>query len=255
MTYNIIGTGNTAWLFATKLYAAGYVCNGVYGRDINKATILANTIDTKPYLLKSGVPDNTDICILAISDNAITEVCSNLQFSDSTLIHTAGALSIDILSSAASKYGVLWPVYSITKDNLPDTKNIPIVFEASNPDVKQLLEEIGNSFTNNLYEADSQKRKWLHLTAVFSNNFTNHLFSIAEKICAEQDIPFSILLPIIQQTTYRLLNSSPFALQTGPAKRNDSKTQETHLDLLELNTHWQEVYRAISASIQEMYKK
>lgn len=255
MTYNIIGTGNTAWFFATKLYAAGHVCNGVYGRDINKATTLANTIDTKPYLLEIGVPDNADICILAVSDNAIMEVCSKLQFSDSILIHTAGALPIDILSNAALKYGVLWPVYSITKEQLPDTRNIPVVFEASDLDVRQTLYEIGRSFTDNLYDADSEKRRWLHLTAVFSNNFTNHLFSIAEKICVEQDIPFSILLPIIQQTVERLQNSSPFALQTGPAKRNDSKTQETHLDLLKLNTHWQEVYRAISASIQEMYKK
>ena len=74
MTYYIVGTGNTAWFLATKLHAAGHLCKGIYGRDIAKATELANTIDANAYELTNGIPDNADVCILAVSDLSLIHI-------------------------------------------------------------------------------------------------------------------------------------------------------------------------------------
>ncbi|OSZ78319.1 hypothetical protein CAP35_08670 [Chitinophagaceae bacterium IBVUCB1] len=255
MRYSIIGTGNTAWFMAKKLFEAGTECVAVYGRDMAKATALADEVNSTGKSLDAGVQDDADVCIMAISDHAIAEVCKSLSLKNTILCHTAGAVGIEVLQDAAINYGVLWPVYSITKNNLPQTRQIPTVYETNNAASQQLLLQVANSFTDIVYNADSAQRQMLHLTAVFSNNFSNHLFSIAKRICDDQQLPFSLLLPIIQQTVSRIENNSPETTQTGPAKRGDTETQEKHLQLLQQHTDWQEIYKAVSASIAEMHLK
>ncbi len=255
MRYSVIGTGNTAWFIAKKMYDAGHQCAAIYGRDTDKTAALANAVSGTAKPLQDGVADDVDVCIIAISDNAIVEVCNHISLTKALLLHTAGAVSIDVLQQAAVNYGVLWPIYSIVKNNLPDTRNIPTVFETNTVNNIPLLSAVAQSFTDVLYEADGDKRKTLHVAAVFSNNFTNHLFSIAERICKEKNLPFALLLPIIQQTVSRIENTSPALQQTGPAKRGDIVTQTNHLQLLENQENWVEVYKAISASIAAMYRQ
>jgi len=255
MTYYIVGTGNTAWFIATKLHAAGHTCKAVYGRDITKATELANSIGSIARDITEGIPDDADACILAVSDNAIAQIAANLHFKTTLLLHTAGAVSSDILSKSSVNYGVIWPIYSITKQQLPETKNIPTAIEINNNALLPTLKKVTDSFTNTVYEADSDKRKAMHLAAVFSNNFSNHLFTIAEKLCEEQQIPFSTMIPIIAQTAERINRQSPIQLQTGPAKRNDAATMDAHKNMLSANPEWEDIYISISASILKMYTK
>lgn len=253
MVYSIIGTGNIAWLLATQLQAAGHTCAGIYSRNADAAHSLAEMVKTRAYSSIQDIQDNTDCCIIAVADHAIGEIASQLRFSNTTLIHTAGAVDTDILSSAAIHYGVLWPVYSIVKGNLPAHRNIPVVFEASTVHAGNLIQEVVHCFSDNPLMLENDKRKWLHLTAVISNNFTNHLFAVCEEICSENNIPFSALKPIIQQTTERLSHNSPAQLQTGPAKRGDNTIIAHHLDMLQQHPEWVQFYKAISASIEKMY--
>jgi hypothetical protein len=59
------------------------------------------------------------------------------------------------------------------------------------------------SFKNfkNVMFANDEKRKYIHLTAVFACNFVNHLFARAKEISDSQDIPFEYFLPLIDETT------------------------------------------------------
>jgi hypothetical protein len=41
--------------------------------------------------------------------------------------------------------------------------------------------------------------------------------------------------------------------QTGPAKRRDNKTLKTHLNLLEKNPNYKELYEQITKSIQKTH--
>ena len=104
------------------------------------------------------------------------------------------------------------------------------------------------------YEASSEQRAWLHLAAVMGNNFVNHLLGIAGNISAVQGAPISILQPLIEQTVQSLRTRPPFETQTGPARRGDTATMQQHLDMLAANPEWQEVYRALSASIMKLYE-
>lgn len=254
MTFHLVGTGNIAWFLAKSLTESGHVCKGIYGRDPQKALELAETIQCPVHSLLEGITDDADCCIMAISDHAIAPVIKHLSFTNCVLIHTAGAVDMDILSPAAEHHGVLWPVYSILKHDLPNHKNIPAVWEAATIKAKDIIETIGASFSNMVFFATSEQRKWLHLSAVLSNNFTNHLLTICEDICNRHDIPFPLLFPITVQTLERITSGNPHELQTGPARRGDKQTQQAQLHMLSENPYWQQLYAALSTSIEKMYR-
>ncbi len=253
MRFTLVGTGNMAWFLADRLIAAGHICTYVCGRDIDKAIALANTINAGAKLLTDSIEDNSDCCIVAVSDNAISDVNPYLPCA-MTIIYTAGTIDINTFTQFSSK-AVLWPVYSIVKGNLPAHRNIPCMWEANTETAKNAVLAIANAITDVTYEGDSAKRTALHLGAVFSNNFSNHLFAIAEQWCNEQGLDFNLLKPIIQQTVSRLNNYSPYDLQTGPARRSDDSTINKHINLLQQHADWQSVYQALTASIKEMYNK
>ncbi len=252
MLFTIIGTGNIAWLLGKKLTQAGHTCMGVYGRHTGAATQLAQEINA-PIITDVNIPDTYDACIIAVADHAIADIAAQLSFRETVLIHTAGAVATGILT--ATHNAVLWPVYSIVKTSLPQHRNIPVAVEGTTDKALSVVKEIAASFSDNTFVADGVQRSWLHLTAVFSNNFVNHLVAIAEQICAEQNLPFSAIQPILQQTFERSMQQSPREVQTGPAKRGDTETMDKHLALLQSHPAWQAVYAAISASVENMYKK
>lgn len=253
MNFNLIGSGNTAWFFAQKLCAAGHTCKGIYSRNRETATELAQELNSPIYQSFEEIKDDADVCIIAISDHAIQEISKQLSFRDTVLLHTAGSVDMDVLSDAAKYIGVIWPVYSIIKYKLPEHRHIPCVYEASTEKAKEVILSIGQTFTNILNEASAGQRRWLHMSAVLSNNFTNHLMAIAEQICKNQQVPFSMLVPILQQTFERVASASPFDVQTGPARRGDDATIRKHMDMLQSHPEWQAIYQSITSSIEKMY--
>ncbi len=248
----MIGTGNIAWFLSQKFTKAGHQCSYVFGRDLAKAKLLADTIDSNPTDRIKDIKDNDDVVIMSISDNAIPEVAEKLALEHAVLVHTAGSVSLDVLGNTPNK-AVIWPIYSFVKGSMPTHRNIPTIFEVNNPSSKGIIRNLVHSFTDVSFEADINKRQWLHLGAVLGNNFVNHLMAMDEMICREQDMDLSLLLPILQQTVDRLHDGKPLELQTGPAVRGDNSTMERHLAMLENHPHWKEVYASLSASITETY--
>jgi len=61
------------------------------------------------------------------------------------------------------------------------------------------------------------------------------------------------LLPLILETANKITTLSPLEAQTGPAKRNDTKTIEKHIAML--NKNQQEIYTLLTKSIYNIYGK
>ena len=255
MTFSIIGTGNIAWFFGKRLASGGHRCKGVFGRDETATRTLADALLSSRWGNISDVrDDDADVCFVAVSDNAIGDVVRKLQFKKTVLVHMSGAQPLSIISGAAQDCAVLWPVYSILKNNIPTHREVPMAWEASTDRAKKYMLEMAHAITDNLFEARDEQRKWLHLAAVMTNNFINHLLSLNEQICKEHNLPATALQPIINQTFERLKHASPQAIQTGPAIRGDQSTIAQHEQLLTGHPEWLNVYQAMTASIQAMHK-
>jgi predicted short-subunit dehydrogenase-like oxidoreductase (DUF2520 family) len=194
-----------------------------------------------------------DLYIIAVSDDAIAKVSSQFPFKNRLVVHTSGAVSINSLDSKNRK-GIFYPLQTFSKNKAVDFSPIPICLESENETDFEILENVAKSISNNVFKINSQQRKALHVSAVFVNNFVNEMYRIGNEICEENKVPFEILKPLILETVNKVMTLSPAAAQTGPAKRNDTKTIEAHLDFLSNENH-ATIYKILTQSIQNNGKE
>ncbi len=248
----MIGSGNVAGVLGRKFTAAGHKIVQVVSRNAAAASELAYEWDTESANYMSLINKQADIYLIAVSDNALVEVVADLKLPGKVVAHTAGSVSKDVLKNVTDHYGVFYPLQSIRKDisHLPD---IPIYYEASDDQAAAILRKLAGSVSSKPpHIADGNDRLKLHVAAVIVNNFTNHLYALAEQFCVKEHIDFRQLIPLIEETVQRLNTSSPVDTQTGPAMRNDEQTLQKHLDILKDHPHLKNVYTFLTESIKQM---
>ncbi|MGM0933844.1 MAG: Rossmann-like and DUF2520 domain-containing protein [Bacteroidota bacterium] len=196
--------------------------------------------------------EKADIYLIALKDDVISEVAGLLKDNAALVLHTSGSVPLKTLERFEN-HGVFYPVQTFSKKKEVNFREIPISLEANSAKNLEVLKELAEKISNNIYEIDSEQRKALHLAAVYVNNFTNHLYSLGAEICNKNEIPFDILKPLMRETVDKLESLTPREAQTGPALRNDKQTISRHLAMLEPKR--QELYKTLTQSIQEFYGK
>jgi len=244
----VLGTGNVGThLINAFLENSSIELVQVYSRKKSSLNSFSDRVDTTNSLrsLKSA-----EVYIIAISDDAIAEFSSHLHLKNKLVVHTSGGASIDVLKTDAGK-GVFYPLQTFSKNEKIDFKEIPICIETKKNKDLLLLEKLANLVSNNVFIIDSVKRKYLHIAAVFTNNFVNHLYKIGFDLCTQNDVPFEALYPLIQETAQKIESASPSEVQTGPAIRNDRNMIKKHLNLLTDDN--KKLYKLLTESIQKTY--
>ncbi len=245
ISVTVIGYGKVAYHLINAFLKSDTVdLVEVYVRDLAKAKTLDGKVEVTH---KIDQLKKAHVYIVAVSDNAITEVSSKLKVTSGLVVHTSGAASINTLQTKVHK-GVFYPLQSFSKAKKIDFKKIPFCLEAERDTDFKTLEKLAQSIGQKTYSLNSQQRQYLHVAAVFVNNFTNHLFKVGNDICDAHDIPFEILFPLIRETALKVEKMHPKLAQTGPAIRKDSKTIEIHLE--RLNEKQQTIYKLLTKSIQ-----
>ncbi|UPT70831.1 MAG: DUF2520 domain-containing protein [Flavobacterium sp. JAD_PAG50586_2] len=194
-----------------------------------------------------------DVTIIAVTDYAIAEVSGQLPFENQFVVHTSGSFAMEALNDKNRK-GVFYPLQTFSKSKEVDFKIIPICLEAQHDSDYQLLKSLAEVISESVYIISSEQRKALHVAAVFVSNFTNYMYQIGAKICKENGLPFDILKPLIQETANKILSLPPTEAQTGPAKRKDTQTINTHLNFL-TDEGQKEIYKLLTKSIIDNGKK
>jgi predicted short-subunit dehydrogenase-like oxidoreductase (DUF2520 family) len=247
----LIGSGNVAQHLIKAFSKSDAVeIAQVFSR---KKETLASLVDYDKIVNDFEDLKESDVYIIAVSDNAISEVSQQLPFNNQLVVHTSGTASIETLDDKNRK-GVFYPLQTFSKNKEIDFSAIPICLEAENTFDFRVLETVAKSISNAVFPINSEQRKALHVAAVFVNNFTNHLYQIGQEICDENQVSFEILKPLIQETAEKIKTLDPIDAQTGPAKRNDSSTIEAHLDYL-ANENQKNIYKTLTQSIQHNGKK
>ena len=96
--------------------------------------------------------------------------------------------------------------------------------------------------------------KSLHLAAVFICNFTNHMYALAADLLEKYNLPFDVMLPLIDETARKVHELAPRDAQTGPAVRYDENVMSNHLAMLVDSPALQEIYKLMSKSIHEHHQ-
>ncbi|MEO5984537.1 MAG: DUF2520 domain-containing protein [Ferruginibacter sp.] len=251
MRVALIGSGNVATALGRLSIRNGHEVVHVLSRNISHAEILAKEFNSSFSDYTIGFEADADLFILAVSDSAIAECINKLILPNSKLVHTAGSISKDVLKSASENYGVLYPLQTIRRETEIQNE-IPFLIDANNENTYEVINSFARSLSSTVERADDSERLKLHAAAVVVSNFPNHLYLLAEEFCKKENILFSILQPLILETSLRLNFLSPAKSQTGPAFRNDSLTITKHLELLKNHPELHEVYKKLTESIQRM---
>ena len=239
----LIGSGNVATHLGINLKTNNFNIVQVISSTLKNAETLATKLDSD---FSNNISDlkKADLIIVAVSDNEIENVAN--QIINTPIVHTSGSVGLEVFKNN-NHAGVFYPLQTFNKEIDITFSKIPLCIEANNAEFEKELFKIGKSLSKSVVKMNSEQRKQLHIAAVFACNFTNHMFSIADDILQKSNIDFNLLHPLIRQTIKKIEKHSPKNVQTGPAKRNDKKIIESHLQSLEKNQ--QELYKIITNSI------
>ncbi len=248
----LIGAGNLATNLGKALKVKGFEIGQVYSRTDASAKSLADLIGCGFTTNVQSIRKDADVYIVSIKDTALAQLAD--QFTDgrehALFLHTAGSMPMDTFH--CERRGVFYPMQTFTKTKEVDFKEIPVFVEANQEDDLLMLKSIANALSDTVYELNSDDRRYLHLSAVFCCNFANHCFAIGEKLLKEHGgVPFSVMLPLIDETARKCHLMSPKAGQTGPAVRWDENVINKQIDLLSDMPQMQEIYKLMSKSIHD----
>lgn len=238
---SIIGRGNVAFHLSTAFKEVG-IC---------ACMVNPHTLD--------GLPSDSDLYLICVADDAISSVAHNLGDRlgrDRIVVHTSGSVPIDILTPLFNKCGVLYPLQTFSKERSLDYSAIPFFIEGSCEEVTKCLTNLASKISKSVELADSNRRKLIHVAAVFACNFTNHMLDIADSILQCDYMDIRILMPLIKETINKAETLCPHDAQTGPAKRQDHLVMKAHENLLKgINMDNEcQIYKMISTSIIDRYK-
>jgi len=248
MRVAFIGSGKVATELALIFRFKGIDITGISSRNKNSGSKLASHLDC-PFIEDPNELD-AELIIIATNDASVRTLCASLS-EDKFIVYTAGAVDLADLTRAHS--GVFYPLQTFTENRHLTVDEIPVLLESNSEGMRNKMEKLC-SITGLTFEyCSSPDRQKYHLAAVFVNNFVNHLIHKAQEQLLQNGLNWELLKPLLEETIAKIGDLSAFDAQTGPAKRNDQSTLNTHQGLLkgeELN-----IYEVLSRSIQNTHNK
>lgn len=231
MIINIIGRGNVASHLIKAFKNKGEV------------------IEVNPHTLSELNP-MADYTLISVIDSAISEIINKLPELSGIVAHTSGSTPLDVFNNSRQKrFGVFYPLQTFSKSKDLNYSEIPFYIESSNQDTADSLFNLARMISNNVRFADSNQRKKLHIAAVFSCNFVNHLWALSDSYLKESGLDFNDLIPLISETLDKVKVIPPAKAQTGPAARGDADMIQNHLNSLAGHKKMTEIYQLLSLSI------
>lgn len=248
----IVGAGNVATNLAKALIQLqGIKIIQIWSNQYANAQQLAVKVGATALTDLAQINPTADLCLIAIKDDAIATILPKISAFKGYIAHTSGAVALDVFKDTFANYGVFYPLQTFSKQREISFNEIPLCLEANTTEGLAFLKQLAAQLSSRVVDVDTEKRKILHLAAVFACNFTNHLYALADEVLQANQLDFDILLPLIAETANKVQNALPLDVQTGPAIRNDEATMQKHEALLNKQPSLLTIYKTLSDSIKK----
>lgn len=247
------GTGRVAWNLCKAFVEKGLPIHEVVGRDLSQTMALAEFAKARAVIGMDKMTRDADFYILAVSDDAIATVAKQMPPTGGLVVHTSGMTSDKVLKEYFGRSGVFYPLQTFSIGYCPDFERIPILVQADSENDLTCLSQLAAKLSSCVMQSDDHQRQTLHLAAVFVNNFGNALFDMAAQILEKEQLPLSLLEPLIRETALKISRQTPSQAQSGPARRNDYGTIHQHLNILKEYPQLEPVYQMFTEYIRKKY--
>ena len=233
MNIIIIGKGNVACNLEYAFRKKGVACQMVSSRAGLEQLPAAN------------------VYIYAVKDEALASVVAQVKGASKALhLHTSGTMPISVFGEDKPHAGVFYAFQTFSKARIiEDFSRVPIFFEARGIDDISAVYSLALTITSHVYETSQHDRERLHVAGVFACNFSNLMYTMAAELLKNTHIPFSALLPLIDETANKIHTLAPQNAQTGPAQRGDENVMNHHMSVLDTEEK-RTVYQLLSQAIK-----
>ncbi len=249
----IIGAGNTAYTLCKLLKNKGIEPFCVFVRDFEKAKKVHEDLNV-PVISSYDIVLKSDMAIIAVNDDAISEVASHLVDYKGLIVHTSGTKPSELLNRCM-RYGIFYPLQTMSKEREISFDEIPLLIYANSPDDVEMLSKFAGQFSNKVVFCDDEQRKAIHLAAVYVSNFTNVMLGIGDKLLKNNGLSLDLMRPLVMEMMQKSLDISPEKALTGPARRGDFATIGEHEKMLADYPDELAIYMILTDYIIENNKK
>jgi predicted short-subunit dehydrogenase-like oxidoreductase (DUF2520 family) len=243
---SIIGYGNVGKALCTYFLSRGVEVVEVL---VRRLPLEANLPSMVRVCSDFSTIQPVDMVLVCVTDSAVSSVVDAIPINQ-FVAYTSGSIALNDLKRT-DNIGVFYPLQTFRGEVVEDMFNVPILLESENQLALEAMRSFAVAHFKRVQEMQSTDRENLHLAAVFVNNFTNHLYHIAETYLEKNNLDFELLLPLIKETVRKLSTNTPFDAQTGPARRGDEVVLEKHY--AKLSGFDRELYQLLSESIKKTY--
>lgn len=247
-TVAFVGSGKVASVLSFIFAQNGIEVTGISSRNQSSGLLLANKLGCNFYDLANEL--QADLIIVAVNDDSVSSVVNKFDH-DQRIAYTAGSVHLDTITHP--NCSVFYPLQTFTEGRVLNETEIPIFLESRNPTSLLALENLCRKVNLTFDYCNSVERKQYHISAVFLNNFVNHLLYISKDQIESKNLNWNHLLPLLHETFNKSINQDIFSIQTGPARRNDQNVINEHKKML--SGTQLEIYEAVTKSIIETYNK
>ncbi len=251
---SFLGSGNVATHLAIALNNAGFEIRQIYSGTYENALELARKVNASAIQNINELDSQIDLYIISIPDGAIEHIIEEFPNTNGIVAHTSGITPMSVLKKM-DHYGVFYPLQTFSKQREVNLSNVPFCIEASSAATLLQLKNAAQKLSGSVYEINTDQRKYLHLTAVLVNNYSNYLYQMAFDILKTKNVDEQLLMPLIEETVSKIKSLHPEEAQTGPARRNDLKTIEKHTRLLEEYPDYKELYKIFAGQLIKKYNE
>lgn len=249
------GAGRVASSLCRKLYQCGNNIDLIVSETGNSCRSLADSCKAR-WSIQPDFPETTSVIIVSVPDHRLKSVLYTLKCSSETLVvHTAGSFGLGVFPDHIVKRGVFYPLQTFSYNRQIAFRNLPFLIESADDSTYLTLKKLVESMGSTAYASDEGNRKMLHVAAVFTCNFTNHMLTIGKELSERAGFSYEIMKPLIIETISKAAENGPEKSQTGPAVRNDLNTIEKHLDLLSFSPELKSLYIEMTKSIRDYHNK
>ena len=246
----ILGSGNVATnisLAISKLKDTEIV--QVFSQTEDHASELAGRLNCSYVTDLSQIRTDADIYLFSLKDVVLESVIQQVPSNKGLWLHTSGSMPMEVFAGKAERYGVLYPLQTFTKSREISFSGVPLFIESHTKEDEAFLKDFACELSGKVCLLSSERRRSMHLAAVFACNFTNHIYALSEQLLEKEGLPREYLLPLIDETAAKVHEMPALKAQTGPAIRYDENVINKHLDMLADEPDMQNLYRILSQSI------
>jgi len=182
------------------------------------------------------------LVFLAVPDHAVAATAARLARRHGaggwSAVHVSGALGLGVLDPLRPRpVGSFHPLQSFPVPRDPSAfAGITVAVDASTTALVRRLARLARDLSAKPRRVDDSQRVLYHAAAVFASNFVD--VTVAEAIRVLKQIGWgeadalAALMPLVEGAASNIRRKGPTAALTGPIRRGDASTVESHLAAL-----------------------